>query len=167
MSPYFTHASSSGVVRAVYSGRFAFVPGVSSEVALALLAGEQADSSGNESFQEELGHALVSLTTDTGLLLGGLRMAVRALWLTTGWMLPVFRYYEFRTLFYAGMYEAFENDIVKASTLKIRSRNPIDVRAEMKTHAEASRLIRDAELDRKSTRLNSSHIQKSRMPSSA
>ena len=32
---------------------------------------------------------------------------------------------------------------------------------------EAARVLRDTNADRKSTRLNSSHIQKSRMPSSA
>ena len=40
-------------------------------------------------------------------------------------------------------------------------------RGEMESHLAACSACREAVADRKSTRLNSSHIQKSRMPSSA
>ena len=43
----------------------------------------------------------------------------------------------------------------------------IDIEANVLTHPTIDALYRDWETDRKSTRLNSSHITRSRMPSSA
>ena len=46
-------------------------------------------------------------------------------------------------------------------------RKALGLQKHLKTHTSDRRNVRSLELDRKSTRLNSSHIQKSRMPSSA
>ena len=57
--------------------------------------------------------------------------------------------------------------VLKGAVAAVGRKVPIIVGVSEFTTATAATFARDAERDRKSTRLNSSHIQKSRMPSSA
>lgn len=95
---------------AIYSGRFAFILGVESSH-LARLVAETArlrDRPGSTSFDEEFRHSRVYLSCYTGLVVSGLRMLTRLIWVTAGSERAVAAYYRLRTAYYAVMYPLHE-----------------------------------------------------------
>ncbi|QTH71618.1 hypothetical protein [Pseudoalteromonas xiamenensis] len=101
-----------GRINAVYTGRFAFVRGLSSTEADLFIAEKIASTEKKDRLLEELEHSRVYIKCSSGLIISAIRWFVRIFWLVSKNEKFVYRYYKLRAIFFVNMYSLHE-DIVE------------------------------------------------------
>lgn len=122
-------------IGAVYTGRFAFIVNATAEwIAGAVARMQQTavlddpeEHDVAEAFAEEYRHSQLFLSCRSGLLLGGVLVFVRVIWLACRSRRAVYEYYRLRTAFFAVMYPLHEESVSETKERQPSEQAPEDL----------------------------------------
>ncbi|ENM3890402.1 hypothetical protein Q9F25_003635 [Vibrio cholerae] len=100
-----------GKINAAYTGRFAFIRGITSEEADQFIHNEHRNVGVEIKLQEELEHSRLFIKCQSGLIISAIRWLVRVYWLFTKKNKAIYHYYKLRAIFFANMYSLHESTV--------------------------------------------------------